>query len=135
MEMGVISHFWGLKSLFLCFLHLNNTPAPQNSKTYSLPPPPVLKHLPEPGQALVIAERHSAVHGAELLMLTSPPSAPSPPQRPPLRPSPLNSSALPWPTSQTPGTVALSYFMTKSSGLFPEYKGKGEVGEGQVGGC
>lgn len=89
---------------------------PPNPKICSLPPPPptVLKHLPEPSQAvfqelwprqaLMSAERHSAVHGAELLTLTSMPSAPGPLQRPPLRSTPLdNPSALAYlPDSQEP---------------------------------
>lgn len=87
---------------------------PPNPKICSLPPPPVLKHLPKPSQAvfqelwprqaLMSAERHSAVHGAELLTLTSMPSAPGPLQRPPLRSTPLdNPSALAYlPDSQEP---------------------------------
>ena len=80
---------------------------PPNPKTYSLPPPPVLKHLPEPSQAvfqelwprqaLMSAERHSAVHGAELLTLTSMPSAPGPLQRPPPLDNPSALAYLPDP--------------------------------------
>lgn len=99
-------------------------PRPQHSS----PPSPVLKHLRELGQALMTTERHSAVHGAELLMFTSGPSAQALGPRPPCKGCHLPTALQPWLTSQTPPTTALSYFYYKSTRFVLRIQGGWEVG-------